>query len=191
MNHNPIESNTSVANKPDFIYIYEVDRHLEHKQKLLKYIEKYISEKKDKAYSPEGYAFDYKQVPGGKPEYLEYLRDVVWPYISDVADIFYSFAPKVHAPWFQQYTQSTSHGWHNHPGSDFACVYLVECPDPKEATEFYGYGNFGAKEGNIIIFPSFLIHRSPPIKSNHRKTIFAFNFRTVYDKSKDKMLNHI
>ena len=61
-------------------------------------------------------------------------------------------------------------------------VYYVELPEMSESTEFLNYGQFNVKEGDIIFFPSFLVHRSPKIISNQRKTIIATNFEFWVDR---------
>jgi len=51
-----------------------------------------------------------------------------------------------------------------------------------EATEFLNYGKFDVKEGDILFFPTFLVHRSPIIKSNLRKTIISSNISFEVDR---------
>ncbi len=75
--------------------------------------------------------------------------------------------------WFQQYGQNNRHGWHTHPGSNFANVYFVECP--KGASTKFKHFTEDCEEGDIISFPAFLPHMSPPIEDNNRKTVIAFN----------------
>ena len=51
-----------------------------------------------------------------------------------------------------------------------------------ESTEFLNYGQFDVREGDIIFFPTFLVHRSPEIISNQRKTIIATNLGFEVDR---------
>lgn len=84
--------------------------------------------------------------------------------------------------WFQQYEGGDFHHWHPHPGSNFSGIYYLELPDQEYATEFIEPFNtaivkkFKASEGDVVLFPASLIHRSPVNTSNKRKTIVAFNF---------------
>jgi hypothetical protein len=81
--------------------------------------------------------------------------------------------------WFQQYVSGDTHGWHVHD-SNFSCVYFLELPDNTRATELinpFCQSNRilpEVKEGDILMFPSFVLHRSPMIKQG-RKTSIAFN----------------
>jgi len=88
--------------------------------------------------------------------------------------------------WFQQYRLNNFHGWHLH-GRHFSGVYYLQVPkDLKEkGTEFVDPFNpqkkfiSNIKEGDIIIFPSNIWHRSPKITSNSIKTIISFNIEAV------------
>ena len=84
--------------------------------------------------------------------------------------------------WFQQYGENNHHGWHTHPYSNFANVYFLECPKGM-STKFKDFTE-ECEEGDILSFPAFLPHMSPPIKGNNRKTIIAFNtdFNIVENK---------
>ena len=81
--------------------------------------------------------------------------------------------------WYQQYKEGDTHGWHTH-GSSYTGVYYLEFPEGSSKTELYSPFNFKkhiikAKEGDLIIFPSHIIHRGPP-NTSKRKTIISFNF---------------
>ena len=83
------------------------------------------------------------------------------------------------ALWFQQYEKESYHGWHVH-GSNFTAVYYVELPEDSPGTELINTSlnkkiHIDVKEGDIIFFPSYVIHRGPPNMSNERKTIISFN----------------
>ena len=82
--------------------------------------------------------------------------------------------------WFQQYEKDNLHGWHTH-GRNYTGVYYLELPKHSPLTELVDPTNFDkifkiqAKEGDIVIFPSFVIHRSGKILEDIRKTIVSFN----------------
>jgi hypothetical protein len=82
--------------------------------------------------------------------------------------------------WFQQYEKGNSHEWHTH-GRNYTGVYYLELPKQSPLTELVDPTNFNkkfkikAKEGDIVIFPSFVIHRSGKVLTNIRKTIISFN----------------
>jgi len=85
--------------------------------------------------------------------------------------------------WFQQYINNSSHGWHIH-GHNFTGVYYLELNECSPKTQLIEpislkMLEIDAKEGDIVLFPSMFIHRSPLMKSNKRKTIISFNFDCV------------
>ena len=82
--------------------------------------------------------------------------------------------------WFQQYINGSSHGWHLHANSNISMSYFLELSDKKYSTEFLDTTTkskfqLDVKEGDVIIFPSHVIHRSPVISSDVRKTTIAIN----------------
>jgi len=87
--------------------------------------------------------------------------------------------------WFQQYVENNTHGWHIH-GRNFTGVYYLEFPEHSPVTQLINPLSQSelitptVKEGDIIIFPSYTIHRAPIIKHNLRKTIISFNLN-FYD----------
>jgi hypothetical protein len=90
--------------------------------------------------------------------------------------------------WFQQYQRASGHGWHIH-GCNFTNVYYLDLPkdasrtqlvvpwDQKEIIEVE------LEEGDILTFPSFVIHRGPPNYSSRPKTIISYNIDIDYPDS--------
>ena len=80
--------------------------------------------------------------------------------------------------WFQQYFRNDTHGWHVH-GENYTGVYYLEMPEstPKTQmiTETGELFTPNIKEGDVLIFPSFVSHRAPLNISDERKTIISFN----------------
>lgn len=80
--------------------------------------------------------------------------------------------------WFQQYNENDTHKWHVH-GDNYTGVYYLEFPVGSPTTQIIDHNNttidVNAREGDIIVFPSFFVHRSPPVSSKLRKTIISFN----------------
>jgi len=83
--------------------------------------------------------------------------------------------------WYHQYTEYEIDGisWHNHwPGSQWSAVYFVEVPVNK-FTEFLNPEtqetiNVSAQDGDMVIFPSWMLHRAPKLETGN-KTIIAWN----------------
>ena len=81
--------------------------------------------------------------------------------------------------WFQQYTTGGSHNWHTH-SSNFTNVYYLDLPDGSPKTEWIDpitsvVHSFDIEEGDIITFPSFLVHKAPLNHSHDVKTIISWN----------------
>ena len=93
--------------------------------------------------------------------------------------------------WFQQYIKGDLHGWHIH-GHNYTGVYYLEFPKKSPSTELIDPSNLNkrftipAEEGDIVIFPSFVIHRSGRVLENIRKTIVSFNI--TFDKINNNAL---
>ena len=82
--------------------------------------------------------------------------------------------------WFQQYYKLGKHGWHTHLGCQWTSVYYLELPNGAPLTEIINPWSgeqffLEAKEGDIVTFPSFVLHRAPEILSDCRKTIISFH----------------
>jgi hypothetical protein len=90
--------------------------------------------------------------------------------------------------WFQQYQKLSGHGWHIH-GCNFTNVYYVNLPKNSSKTEIIVPFNqkeiisVDVEEGDILTFPSFVIHRGPPNSSGEMKTILSFNVDIDYPDS--------
>ena len=94
---------------------------------------------------------------------------------------------KIDNIWFQKYETKMDHGVHNHGSSTFSSVCFIEyeknfhsptifvSPFTNNITnEFITYAP-NVEEGDIIFFPSNLLHYAPPNFSNKHRTIISFN----------------
>mgnify|MGYP001189234246 FL=1 len=77
--------------------------------------------------------------------------------------------------WFQQYEKNSKHGWHIH-GRNYTGVYYLQF-DGTAKTQVWNNEimNLNCEEGDIVMFPSFMIHRAPPVQNDKTKTIISFN----------------
>ena len=82
--------------------------------------------------------------------------------------------------WYQQYLNGGTHGWHTH-SDNYTGVYYLEMSENSPRTQLVNPINqteiidLDVKEGDIVLFPSFVIHRAPVNNSNNRKTIISFD----------------
>jgi hypothetical protein len=96
--------------------------------------------------------------------------------------------------WFQQYKEHGTHGWHTH-GHTFTGAYYLDLPKDSPCTQIIVPANQNklitlvVKEGDISIFPSYTIHRSPINKTKYTKTIISFNLEI--GKPTKEILNQI
>ena len=87
--------------------------------------------------------------------------------------------------WFQQYLTNAGHGWHTHSGN-FTSVYYLELPIDAPKTQLISpYDQksiieLNVSEGDIVIFPSYVIHKAPINSSQSQKTIISFNTNATY-----------
>ena len=89
--------------------------------------------------------------------------------------------------WSQRYTRGQYHGAHNHGLMNISCVLYVEFDDKEHfPTTFYSpfpdpyFGTINkiappVSEGEILTFPSILLHESPASVSDKQRTIMSFN----------------
>lgn len=115
-------------------------------------------------------------------EYLNYIQEAIY---KEHAQMFFDRgfqAVKMINMWFQQYEKNASHEWHVHTQCQWSSVYYLEYPEGSPKTVFVNpLNNDGTfdiddvEEGDILTFPSFIIHCAPEIKDDKRKTILSFN----------------
>ena len=91
--------------------------------------------------------------------------------------------------WFQQYGKNSTHGWHIH-GRNYTGVYYVEFSgEPKTEIFTNELTEINAEEGDIVMFPSFFIHRAPPVLTDNKKVIVSFNieFKDILPSKLEKI----
>lgn len=180
-----IMTNSTTSNfraEPDHIHIFKVEQHDQYKPLLLSSINQMVADNNIQL-NEKGYLYDF-DIPNVPRTYESLVKSLLQPYIVELKEMYglrTLSTLKPYAWWFQQYFQNSDFGWHQHNGH-WACVYYLELPEMSEATEFLNYGQFNVKEGDVIFFPTFLVHRSPIIKSNQRKTIIATNVEFIVDR---------
>jgi hypothetical protein len=90
---------------------------------------------------------------------------------------------------YQQYGFKQTHGWHIH-ARNYTGAYYLELPQDAPYTEFIYPSNLNkgftieVKEGDIIFFPCYFMHRSKASLSKKTKTIISWNldFFDILDK---------
>lgn len=118
-------------------------------------------------------------------EWVKYISTPLMEHMLEVyKDLGYD-GFTVHELWFQQYLNNSGHGWHTH-SSNFTNVYYVEMSSDAPKTKLVNPYNqtdiieLDVEEGDIVVFPSFVIHKGPQNISTSRKTILSYNTNIVY-----------
>ena len=114
--------------------------------------------------------------------YLSLVTDRVIDCLVDFKDIsdFYK-GVEISCFFFQQYMKEQYHGWHVHADCQYNGVYYLDLPEGSPKTEYMdpftnNICQLDVKEGDVVAFPSFLVHRAPPNPISSLKTIISFNF---------------
>ena len=107
-------------------------------------------------------------------DYLDFFYKEINSLMSQTAKKFKCQNWTIHNAWFMQYKKNDKHACHTHPRTKLSAVYYLELPKKELITEFKN-NKIKAEEGDILIFPSYMLHRAPVNKSNERKTVISFN----------------
>ena len=118
-------------------------------------------------------------------EWVSYIQE---PLMSEVFEIYNNMGYsgfQVNEIWFQQYLKESEHGWHIH-SSNFTNVYYLELPEGTPKTQIINPYNqkdiieVDVKEGDLLVFPSYVLHKAPKNNSDKRKTIISYNVDVFY-----------
>lgn len=148
--------------------------------------------------------FENLQNPDRKPKYLKSFINILKPELNsfltsvEQSPITRKFGRdkidlkmKIMALWAQRYTTGQNMNPHSHESTGYSAVLYAEFNEREhEATEFFApFKNVvdtmdyrwlpKVKEGDILFFPSPLLHYSLPNKSRERRTIFSFNCNII------------
>ena len=156
------------------MWVHPFKKHSEIKEHLLKLISNIPPTSVKEAGDTINHS-DFYLPKNFEREYLEYFYHNLKDHMVMLCDLFKSRTWSIKSGWFQQYIKGDSHNYHNHGESQFAGVYYLELPNKSMTTEFLDGTSVDAKEGDIIIFPSYKYHRSKKNTSKKRKTMIAFN----------------
>ena len=135
---------------------------------------------KDDYYGDEVHRLDWSKNLDYDREWIKYIKPRLQEHFDVCANDLNYEGCIVKGMWYQQYVKNNTHGWHIH-GENYTGVYYLEHPEGSPKTELIDQYDItkkisvDAKEGDIIIFPSFIIHRAPRVMNDVRKTIVSFN----------------
>jgi len=115
----------------------------------------------------------------GNREWFNIIKDDLMDHMTTWCSSLGYDTFKCSTIWFQQYATKSKHSWHIH-GEHMTSVYYLDFPKDSSKTEWINpiditVHQFDVEEGDIITFPSWIIHRAPENKSNDIKTIISWN----------------
>lgn len=119
-----------------------------------------------------------------------------------LSKIKYTGKINLQRPWISFYEKGYFQEIHDHaPGSDFSCVFFVNCGENFSNFYFWNknyneapsnvnkvinipsYHIVNVESGDIIFFPSHLLHGVTPHKSDIVRKTFSCNFNLIFDKN--------
>ena len=159
-------------------FISPVKDHLQIKEELLKIINEDQGERRTDLVQTI-YKTDFHL----KKEKRQYFN-ILSPYINDILKDIHvdvNFVNDQGYIWYQQYIKLNHHSFHSHDNR-WSGIYYLELDKKSPITEFKDYLSnkhiaVDVQEGDVLIFPGWLEHRSPPNLGQKRKTVIAFNLR--------------
>ena len=130
-----------------------------------------------------------------QPEYADRLFKALKPELEDFkCEKFLPEGPiQIPYAWFQTALKGNRHALHNHGQTGFSAVLYYDFdPEQHQATTFYcpfNHYNTGSEmsftprcnEGDLVIFPSYILHESQPHTSDKPRTIVSWNMLPTYD----------
>ena len=132
--------------------------------------------------------FKYHQF-GELPPYAEKLFEVLKPALDEFNDI-YPHEFTIHNVWGQRYTRGGYHPLHNHGALGYSAIVYASLESDHQPTSFFApYIDFmegdvieyvpEVKEGDIVFFPSALMHQCKAVQSDSERVVFSFNIRNA------------
>ena len=166
------------------ITLYTIEKfkhHNEIKDNLLNLIEKAENDNfvdMKEYYGDNITKLDWRDSSNMDREWVQYFLPFFSKYLSAEANQKRFFEVRLPKIWFQQYQKGGKHGWHVH-GDNYAGVYYLDLPQEVPKTQLLLEDGRvitpEVEEGDILLFPSSLIHKAPENETDIQKTIISFN----------------
>jgi hypothetical protein len=162
--------------------ISKFKKHLFYRDALLHLFEKEkeYSVDVDNYYTDKISKLDWSKSKNFNREWIKLIKKDLIDHFNNCANFLGYQKAILKDLWFQQYKKGDTHGWHVH-GENYTGVYYVEYDktcgntqliDPFDQDKLI---NLHTKEGDIVFFPSTVIHRANIQENNSIKTIISFN----------------
>jgi hypothetical protein len=143
--------------------------------------------------------FDKEKYHYGTLSYSDYFTEDKHSYESEILNLFKPYMKEFEQiytiseysnVWCQGYVNSDWHEPHNHGCYGHSCIFYAHfdseshpptefvSPFPSISGDIEGVRP-PVEEGDLIIFPSMLVHTAPPSGSDKERIIFSFNIKTM------------
>ena len=182
------------------IVYYPIENWSENKKKILAA----LPPEDDSQLEPSGSGLYTDFFINGKvkelPSYFDTVLDVIKPYLKSFMD---GNPVDFVEMWYQKYYNNVVHKTHCHGFTGWSSIIYVEF-DPKvhESTRFFSpfrqpwdcdveVFQPKVKEGDMILFPSSLLHEAPVNRTDTRRTIISYNIRGYVDYVKHTLFSPV
>lgn len=124
---------------------------------------------------------DWQESNDTTREYVVKFKDILQPYLAEVAQVLFAEKFGINNMWYQQYAKNSKHQWHYHNRTTWSAAYFLELPHSNLATQILDIPHNKMvyekeiEEGDLFIFPASLLHRSPENLTDDFKSIISFN----------------
>ena len=134
------------------------------------------------------------------PSYFHTVVDVIKPYLKSFMD---GNPVEFVEMWYQKYYNHVEHRTHCHGFTGWSSIIYVECdPEVHESTRFFSpfrqpwdcdveVFQPKVKEGDMILFPSSVLHEAPLNRTDTRRTIISYNIRGYVDYVKHTLFSPV
>ena len=134
------------------------------------------------------------------PSYFHTVVDVIKPYLKSFMD---GNPVEFVEMWYQKYYNMVEHKTHCHGFTGWSSIIYVEFdPNIHESTRFFSpfrqpwdcdveVFQPKVKEGDMIIFPSSVLHEAPVNRTDTRRTIVSYNIRGYVDYVKHALFSPV
>lgn len=169
------------------IVIGHVNNWDEHKKDLLSMLG-HLTYYEDKKFYSDFHTHEKNYII---PPYFEKLFSILGPTLAEFTQL-YPKDYKIDGAWAQIYEKDSIHTVHNHGLYGYSAIFYASIGEDHQGTKFFApFYDFwegypiecipNVKEGDIIFFPSMLLHESTRVTtdSSHKRIIFSFNLKNV------------
>jgi hypothetical protein len=174
---------------PPWLFKDKIDNHDELKEQVMCYIDSYPDIGTDDTVTKSDWRYNRSR---SRPKLyddalLSSFNKIILNMTSQFGYIENDININTGSNWFHQYEEGSGFNWHTH-NRMFALVYYIQVPE-STGTIFYDPWNKElvqpcVEEGDVVIFPSFIHHKSPKNTTGDSKIIIAGNFDIIGQSNK-------